>query len=177
MILAEGGRRVAIRDDEPSAVYAARRVVCREVSFVAAPGQRVRVVVELSRALGGMTMRALIGAGFTPDPTVAATVFEVGVGEPIGLGKPAECVSELGSPLLAGLPADFGEAVLDGLRAASAFAPLPAGRMRVDRAGFDQVGSSEVAFRLAADLLHTVITALLRAEDPLNAARTAMDAW
>jgi hypothetical protein len=136
----------------------------------------VRAVVEISRALGGMRMRALLRAIFTPDPEIAVTVFEVPYSERMGFGAVAGCLSELGRPLVAGLPLDFAGAVLEGV-AGSADAALPSGRLRIDRAAFDDVDSSQVAFRFTGDLLSQVIGALIRGEDPAEVSRAAMVAW
>jgi hypothetical protein len=51
----------------PSAVHTVEHLARREVPGLPEPGGRARAVVELSRALGGMTMRALLGATFLPD--------------------------------------------------------------------------------------------------------------
>ncbi|MEV0280780.1 hypothetical protein AB0I22_30935 [Streptomyces sp. NPDC050610] len=177
MVIIAEGRRVAVRTDEPSATYTHTDISRCERPTTAEPGRAVRAVVELSRALGGMHMRALLGAEFTPGPVGAVTVFEVPFGGPLGLGADAECESELGRPLAAGLPRDFASAALDGLAGDVGGQVLPAGLLRVDRAGFDEVGSSEMAFRLAGGLLRAVIHASLHHADPLAAARAAASGW
>ncbi|MFF0969257.1 hypothetical protein ACWDQO_36145 [Streptomyces sp. NPDC003703] len=177
IILAEGGRRAAVRTDESSAAYVAMHVAHCERSASPGPERAVRAVVELSRAFGGMTMRALLGAEFSPDPQGSSTVFEVPFCEAMGLGAVATCASELGSPLVAGLPRDFAGAVLDGLAGDPAVRALPAGLLRVDRAGFDEAGSSEMAFKLAGDLLRSVVDTLLHHRDPLTAAQAVLSAW
>ena len=176
-IVRDGARRVAVRDDEPSAVVTTRHWTRRELAGVAGPARETRAVVEVLRALGGMRMRALLGATFVPDPASTVTVVEVPEGEPLGWGSPTTCVSELGTPLVPGLPSDFTGAVADGLVTAAGATPLPPGTLRVDRAAHDEVDSSEMAFTLAAGLLHTVFTALTNDRDHLAAAGTAADAW
>ncbi|MGB3442606.1 MAG: hypothetical protein WBA97_28010 [Actinophytocola sp.] len=176
-IVRDGARRVAVRWDEPSAVVTIRRWTHRELAGVAGPAREARAVVEVLRALGGMRMRALLGATFVPDPASTVTVIEVPEGEPLGRDSPATCVSELGTPLMPGLPSDFAGAVADGLAAAARATPLPPGTLRVDRAGHDEVDSAEMAFTLAAGLLHTVLTALTNDHDHLTAAATTADAW
>ncbi|WP_432137389.1 MULTISPECIES: hypothetical protein [unclassified Streptomyces] len=177
VILTEGGSRVAIRTDEESAAYVGVDIVCGERAAAPESGHAARAVVELSRALGGVTMRALLGAEFSPDPRGAVTVFEIPFGESAGLGAVTGCGSELGPPLVAGLPSDFAAAALDGLAGDTGVAALPAGLLRVGRAGFDEVGSSEMAFKLAGRLLRCVVDALLRGRDPYNAVRAAVGAW
>jgi hypothetical protein len=176
IIIAEGGRSAAVRTDEVSATYVGVHAAHCERSASSGPGREVRAVVELSRAFGGMRMRALLGAEFSPNPHGTLTVFEVPFGEAMGLGAVAECASELGRPLVAGLPRDFADAALDGL-GYSAVGALPAGLLRVDRAGFDEVESSEMAFKLAGDLLRCVVDALLSERDPLTAAQAVVRTW
>ncbi|WP_131765159.1 hypothetical protein [Candidatus Protofrankia californiensis] len=177
MIITEGGRRAAIRTDEASAAYDSAYATRCERPASAETGRAIRAVVELSRAFGGMTMRALLGAQFMPDPQSLVTAFEVPFGEPLGFGLVADCGSELGRPLVAGLPRDFADATLAGLAGDAQADPLPAGLLRVDRAGFDETGSSEAAFKLAGDLLRHVLHALLHDEEPLAVAQTVVSAW
>lgn len=123
-------------------------------------------------------MRALLGAEFSPDPHASGTVFEVPFGEPMGLDAVAGCGSELGGPLVAGLPSDFADAALAGLAGDAEAEALPAGLLRVDRAGFDETGSSEMAFKLVGDLLRRVIAAQLHDDrDPLAVAQAVVRGW
>lgn len=158
-------------------MYQAVRVAGCERVASNGDGQDARAVVEIQRALGGMRMRALLGGAFTPDPGGATTAFEIPVGGPLGIGSPAECDSELGRRLVAGMPEDFADAAMSGLAGAEDDAGMPAGVLRVDRAAFDEVDSSETAFRLAGDLLRHAIRALTAGLDPQAAARTTVDAW
>ena len=177
MIIREGGRCAAIRSDETSAAYEGPYVSRREHPASGEAGPAARVVVELKRAFGGVTMRALLGAQFTSDPLTTVTVFEVPFGEPLWRGSVANCGSELGPPLIAGLPSDFAEVALAGLTGEAGPNPWPPGLLRVDRAGFDEAGSSEVAFKLAGDLLRHVLWALLRNDEPLAVARAIVHGW
>ena len=177
VIIREGGCGAAIWDDEPSAAYTGRYLSRGEWPASVEAGRSVRVVVEVMLAFGGMTMRALLGAQFTVDPLTTVTAFEVPFGEPLGWGSVADCHSELGPPLTAGLPSDFAEAALAGLTGDAEAHPFPCGLLRVDRAGFDEIGSSEMAFKLAGDLLGHVLRAMLRNDDPLAAARAVVHGW
>jgi len=177
VIIREGGCGAAIWDDEPSAAYTGRYLSRGEWPASVEAGRSMRVVVEVMRAFGGMTMRALLGARFTPDPLTTLAAFEVPFGEPLGRGSVANCHSELGPPLTAGLPSDFAEAALAGLTGDAEANPFPSGLLRVDRAGFDEIGSSEMAFKLAGDLLRHVLRALLRHDDPLAVARAVVRGW
>ncbi|MEV6028789.1 hypothetical protein [Streptomyces sp. NPDC052036] len=177
IVIAEGGRRVAVRADEVSAAYVGVRAARCARSASPGPGREVRAVVELSRAFGGVTMRALLGAAFSPDPQGTFIVFEVPFGEEMGLGAVATCAGELGPPLVAGMPRDFADAALDGLAGDPAVAALPAGLLRVDRAGFHELGASEMAFKLVGELLGCVVDALLHNRDPRTVAQAVGRAW
>jgi hypothetical protein len=78
---------------------------------------------------------------------------------PFNSGLPATCDSRLGGPLIPGMPRDFAAAAMSGLKRDSSAFPLPKGRLRVDRAGHDLMGSSEVAFEQAARLLRVALWA------------------
>lgn len=89
VIIVEGGRRAAVRTDEASAAYVGVHAARCERPASPEPARAVRAVVELSRAFGGMTVRALLGAEFSLDPRGSVTVFEVPFGQPMGLGAVA----------------------------------------------------------------------------------------
>lgn len=174
MTVVAADHRAAVRTDELSAAYVGTDVMRRERPGSARQSRATQVVVELRQAFGGMIMRALVGAEFSPNQQGSVTVFEVPFGGPLGLGAVAECASELGGPLVAGLPRDFAAALLDGLTGQDPDESLPSGLLRIHRAGFDEIGSSEMAFRLAGGLLRQVMNALLRDDDPLAAAQTVL---
>jgi hypothetical protein len=76
-------------------------------------------------------------------------------------------------PLIPGLPADFAQATLSGLMADATQTPIPAGVVRVDRAGHDLMGSSDAAFGLAAQVLRGALAARLSGGDLETGARAA----
>lgn len=172
-----GGRRAAIRPDEPSAAYTAVHTARRERPGTDRRGRPARTVLELRRSYGGATMRALLGAVFEPGAPGTATVFEVRHGTALDLDAPRTCRSELGAPLTAGLPSDFAPAVLDALAGAATERPLPAGVLRVDRAAFDALASNPTAFTLAATLLRQALDALSRDADPIAPTRASLNRW
>lgn len=178
MIITAGARRAAFRTDEPTAAYRGLRTIRRVragAGGTAAGGGRV--VVEVSRRFGGTAVRALLGAVFTPGGKDHLTSFEVPVGPALGTGAATTCVSELGGSLAPGLPEDFAPVVLDALAGGTPSARLPTGTVRIDRAGFDETDSCELAFRLAAALLRSVLAARLGGRDTSEAARAALRAW
>jgi hypothetical protein len=102
-------------------------------------------------------MRALLGGEFQAGP--GPTRYEVLVGRaPFDNGDPATCPSQLGRPLVPGLPVDFAPAALSGLMADAGIDRLSGGRLRVDRAAYDLTGSSEAAFFQAGRLLRAALT-------------------
>lgn len=175
----EGPRAIAMRRDEPSAFYIATEQHRRlsPSSFYA--GHSFNMTVEVRRNFGGMTARALLGGVFTSAvrPLDLVTVLEVPfAADLMEIQTPPNCRSELGQPLIAGLPRDFADAVLAGLMDEAAGA-LPAGVLRITRAGFDPTGSSEIIFTTVSQLLRSVVSAALENRDPEAAALAAMRSW
>lgn len=176
MMLVEGGRRVAIRGDEPTAMYTPTGVVRSRCGSSAEPRCAFRIVVELRQSFGGMVSRALLGAEFVPDSSRSVTTFETHFSGYLVSGAAAECRSELGGSLVAGLPRDFSDAAHEGIFGESV-EKLPSGLLRIDRAAFDEVGSSEKAFHRAGVLLARVSVASLSGADPIRSAREVMGEW
>ena len=165
MIITEGLTKIAVIEDEPTAAY---RV--ESVSRATRPGSR-----EHSNRCGprhggvvcaprGMLQRALLGGAFRPDAG-KSTVFEVVVvGPDVALDGEPTCDSHLGKPLVAGLIEEFADAALAGV-SGDGLPGLPAGILRVDRAGCSAEGSSSHIFRLAGQLLHRVLASQLTGDD------------
>jgi hypothetical protein len=174
MIIEVAGRRsVAVGHDQASARYDWARTLT--ATGPAGAGQAgpapVRVLVEIRRNLGGMIMRAMVGAEFQTGG--GSTAYEVCVARaPFDNGAEPSCDSELGGLLIPGLPADFAQATLDGLTNGAA---LPAGVLRVDRAGHDLMGSSDEAFGLAARVLRAALAATLAGGDLESGVRAAYE--
>lgn len=174
---AGSGRLVAIREDEPTAMYSPVGMVHSQIQGSAQQARETRVVVELRQNFGGIVSRALLGAKFTPIPSDSMTIFEIPFGDDLSNDSVTDCRSELGSFLAAGLPRDFADAVHVGLVDVGALTKFPSGLLRVDRAGFDEVGSSEMSFQRAGILLRRVMSALLDDDDPIHSARDVMSEW
>lgn len=111
--------------------------------------------VEVLQFAGGLTPRALLGADFTPGGR--ELVLEVGSSGPMTFGARRECRSQLGGPLVPGLPAEFVEPVIDGFRGMAAGVDRPAGILRVHAAGYDEENSSPHAFAHAGAALLWVV--------------------
>jgi hypothetical protein len=173
MIVTVGPRKAAVLEDEPTAAYPWTRLMTESAVAVGPQvDDTVRAAVETLRQAGGLRPRALIGGYFTPRPDHSDVVFEVGVSG-VDLNGDPKVVSQLWDPLMLGLPAEFADAVVDGLRRR----PLPAGRLVVDRAGYDPVDSSPLAFELSAELLATVLVTRAAGGDVQSVVRVAVQAW
>ncbi|MDQ0240872.1 hypothetical protein [Arthrobacter bambusae] len=174
MIISLGTRQASVIDDELTASFALGRTI---LELVQAKSSRdalrpVRAVVEIVRHGGGLMPRALLGGAFTPSEDGAELLIEVQTSGEDDTGKPS-CKSRLWTPLIPGLPGEFAQSVVDGFIRR----PLPAGRIVVDRAAFDPVESSPLAFELAAELLAIVLHAMLVGREVEKSARAAIEAW
>lgn len=172
LIDVEKGGQIAVADDLPEAAYAAagRLTAVRPAGLT--PARPARVMVEVLRRFGGHAPRALLGGQFTPG-TGASTSFEVTYAAD---GEASSCPSMLWKqPYTAGLPAEFAPAVLDGL--VEGAGELPAGLLRVDRAGVDEVEASEWVFRQAAVMLRGALSATVRSGDVEAEIRSLTEKW
>ncbi|MGP4104487.1 hypothetical protein [Nonomuraea sp. KM90] len=152
MIIEQGNIRVAVLADEVMAL-AGREVTVTLVPAkpAARPGVR-RASVEFHRRVGGLPQRAMLGGTMTWSGGDALRVEVLTCGR-IELDAAPSYAGALGRPLVPGLPAEFCAAVTAGLLAEAD----QAGTMVVDRAAYDPVESSIVAFRAAAVLLAAVL--------------------
>jgi hypothetical protein len=170
----------AVDEDDTSAAYPVARVLTSTVSAMAEPniGGGARVLVEVLRRFGGIAPRALLGAEFLAgsDPAVQIEIAVAPFDLLDGADQPT-CPSRLWTrPFTSGLPTDMADAVLRGLTAEPRIA-LPPGVLRVDRAGFDVMNSSEPIFTQAATVLRIAISAKLLGNDPEPALRDAIQTW
>jgi hypothetical protein len=157
--------RVSLSEDNPYAGYESARIL-ESARAAGAPAVTlpIRLIVELRRTFGGMIMRALVGGECVPVP--GRVRFEVCVGAAaFDSGVPPTCESALGKALVPGLPEDFAPSVLAGLAVEQIGNGMPPGIVRVDRAGYDLMGSSVAAFYQAAMLLRTAMAATLAGDD------------
>ncbi|MBH0777305.1 hypothetical protein [Nocardia bovistercoris] len=137
------------------------------------------MLVEVLRRHGGIAPRALLGAKFVVGEDDSTTVIEVEV-SPFDLLDSEEqrtSTSRLWTrPFTPGLPSDMADAVLHGLTTDPRIT-LPPGVLRVDRAGFDVMNSSEAIFAKTASLLGIAVSTRLSARDPELILRTAIQSW
>jgi hypothetical protein len=173
----DGRSAVSLAAENATAAFdCARRAAAESPAADIGPARsELRLVVELKRNLGGMTMRALLGARFVPGPPPVR--YEVCImADEFAAGRPATCESALGRPLVPGMPRDFAGAALRGLTANPSDHPLPPGLLQVDRAGHDVMGSSETAFEQAAVLLRCAFSATIRGADVNDEVRDVLAA-
>jgi hypothetical protein len=169
-----GTRKASVLSDEPTARYTATSTLVESMAaqVQGLDAQATRAVVETLRHSGGLAPRALLGAEFTPES--GPLILTIGVSE-TSSGPTTSCASQLWKPLVAGLPAEFAEAVVAGLLRRHGL--LPSGHLRIDRAGYDVVESSPLAFELAAELMVGVIVAELAHSDVQVEVRRLVEAW
>jgi hypothetical protein len=138
-------------------------------------GKATRALVEILRRLGGHAARALVGGQFTCG-TGKEVVLEVALSHASGLSR--KCDSQLwsGNPFTVGLPEAFADAVLNGLTS-SADTGLPSGTLAIDRAGFDEIESSAMAFSQAAAVLGLVLAAKVNDRDVEADVRALIGTW
>jgi hypothetical protein len=162
----DGRAAVSLTAENATAAYPCARTATAgtPAADIAPPPSEVRLVVELKRNLGGLTMRALIGGTFVPGPPPVRCEVCI-MADEFDAGQPATCESSLGRPLVPGLPRDFADAALRGLTVHPSANPLPPGLLRVDRAGHDVMGSSEAAFEQVAVLLRCAFSATVMDAD------------
>jgi hypothetical protein len=103
---------------------------------------------------------AVVGGEIQPSHLSTRT-FRVGQSAGLTLGTARTYPSKIWGALVRGLPPEFAQAVLDGL------VRVPVqwdsdGGLVVDRGAYDEVGSSAVAFELAAGILVMVLLAKRR---------------
>lgn len=154
--------RVAVSDENPTAVYEIKDWLewSDPGPCDADQSPSARAVIEVLRFNGGKRQRALAG-GEIRLANQSARCIRIGQASGLTFGSPATCHSELAEALVPGLPRDFAPATLNGI--ATVPADRPAGFIIVvDRAGYDEVDSSEVAFEFASGLLLTALLMRLR---------------
>jgi hypothetical protein len=157
--------RVAVNDENPTAAYDVEDWLewsdpepCDSNQSV-----RARAVIEVLRFDGGKRQRALAGGEIRLNGQNARCV-RVGQAPGLTLGSATTCRSELAQALVPGLPRDFAPATLNGI--VEVPAERPAGfSIVVDRAGYDEVDSSEIAFEFAGGLLLVTLLMRLRGSD------------
>lgn len=123
----------------------------------AAPSTAVgacRAVLELQQNRGGVCFRALVGGEFVPADGTTLD-WQVALWE---AAQPVPQAGLVAKALLPGLPPEFGHAVASGLAQDLTTGDVPAGRLVIDRGGYDEE-SSPLLFMAAGRLLLRVLLA------------------
>jgi hypothetical protein len=187
-VIQVGGRSIAICDDDGRAQYVSFGRIS-EMGSAATDlevAQPVRMLVDLQRNFGGLTPRALLGGQFSGQRR-NDTIYEVIVGDSFDALsmeqdlKVATRPTESGyhaRPFSPGLPREFAPAALRGLMDDEwCDVELPPGQLLVDRAGFDEQGSSAVIFDLAGKMLRSLFAVRLSGGDINAEARRLIEFW
>lgn len=159
-------REIALRFDEDVPCAAGEQSLqawCPAPSW-SGSDTRVRIIAEVYRAYGGIHARALVGGTFCALPGDRIDVRLQFSADVVRLGRPANCPSSLGSPLVSGLPADLSATALRDLLRALQVAETPSGTLVVDRAAHNEE-SSEIAFRLVGEVMATAVVSRIRDRD------------
>lgn len=167
LLVRHGPWQIAVGDDDGGASYAVDDwLEWSEPDPGSPPESRtdtVRAVVEVRRAAGGVSPRALIGGEMRHSGHGARQV-RVGQSSKMTLGAARTCASLVRGMLVPGLPPEFAQAALDG--AVRVPARWGSGDlMVVDRAAYDEVDSSPAAFEFAGGILVLALIARLAGSD------------
>ncbi|MEU9849805.1 hypothetical protein [Streptomyces sp. NPDC047985] len=154
-VLRTSGRSAAVDDDcREFSLLGKRHVSGLALARPVTTGVRSRAVLELQQDRGGARFRALVGGEFVPGEG-DRLAWRVRHWETV---RPTPQQGLLCGALLPGLPEGLDHAAEAGLHADLDSGALPAGRLVIDRAGYDQE-SSPVLFATAAGLLLHVLPA------------------
>lgn len=155
LVVRTSGRSAAVDDDRRAfGLLGKRHVGGLALARPATTGVRSRAVLELQQNHGGARFRALVGGEFAPGEG-DRLAWKVRFWE---TARPASQQGLLGGALLPGLPEGLDHAAVAGLHAELNGGALPAGRLVIDRAGYDQE-PCPVLFATAAELLLHVLLA------------------
>lgn len=153
-VVRASGRSAAVDDDRREfSLLGKRQVGGLALARPVTTGVRSRAVLELQQNRGGVRFRALVGGEFAPGEG-DRLAWRVRFWETV---RPAPQQGLLGAALLPGLPEGLDHAAT-GLYAGLNSGALPAGRLVIDRAGYDQE-SSPVLFATATELLLHILLA------------------
>lgn len=173
-----GSWTISVRESWPLAGFEALGWRRETISADARETESVEssAAVEVLQFGGGPRPRALVGGFFISEGR--ELILEVGSTGPMTLGASRECRSDLGGPLVRGLPVEFVDAVLRGFRDIASNIEVPAGTMRVQFGGYDEENSSPHAFAHAsAALLWVVSKQVLTRNEPVGGLAELVAIW
>ena len=109
------------------------------------------ILAELRMPSSGVVPMAILGATYQPAAgSLLIRVVSSGEYTPGGIPR---LPSKLAEPLISGLPLEYATVVLDEIAKTTAEMGFPGGMIEVNRGGYDEVDSSEFAFRKTARFL------------------------
>jgi hypothetical protein len=163
LLVRHGPWQIAVGDDDGAAGYVVDDwLEWSDLDPGSSPESRtdtVRAIAEVRRGAGGVIPRALIGGEMRHTGRGARQV-RVGQSSKMTLGAARTCASLFRGMLVPGLPPEFAQAALDGVVRVPA--QWDSGDLIVvDRAAYDEVDSSPVAFEFAGGLLVLALLARL----------------
>ncbi|MEV6212543.1 hypothetical protein [Kitasatospora sp. NPDC051914] len=148
------GRSAAVDDDRREfSLLGKRQLSGLALARPITTGARSRAVLELQQNYGDLRFSALVGGEFEPGEG-DRLAWRVRFWETV---RPTPQLGLLRGALLPGLPEGLDHAAADGLHALTSGA-LPAGRLVIDRAGYDHE-SPPVLFATATELLLHILLA------------------
>jgi hypothetical protein len=166
LLVRHGPWQIAVGDDDGAASYVVDDWLEWSDPDPGSPPESrtdtVRAMVEVRRGAGGVIPRALIGGEMRRTGRSARQV-RVGQSSKMTLGAARTCASLFRGMLVPGLPPEFAQAALDGVVRVPA--QWDSGDLVVDRAAYDEVDSSPVAFEFAGGLLVLALLARLAGSD------------
>lgn len=152
MIVEVGSFRVSVVvDDSRAEVHGVDFATCEIPALGESAGVVRRAAVEVYRQVGGLPQLAMVG-GSLGSPVTGGR-FTVGISLSGATSGGSSYQGALGRQLIAGLPNEFGGAVLSGVLTG----PTGPAMLTVDRGAHHPVESSGVAFSLAGSLLVAVL--------------------
>jgi hypothetical protein len=161
--------------DVPAAYVSAGSLNAERPTHVQAEGP-ARLSVETLRRFGGISPRALLGGEFIASEALTISLEVRFSDDDIYTGmfsSEATCPSRItDEPFRVGLPEEFAIAAVDAFRTYDE--ALPAGVLRIDRAGFDEMNSSGAAFQQTMHVLCAVTRAATTGGEMRAAAEAGM---
>lgn len=153
--------------DRPNLKFSTTRVLAAQIRASRRGTDRRIAMLEAYVPLGGMAKYGLLGGDFCPDESGTLAV-SVHLGEPSGAPF-AEALAARVDDVRIGLPMEYGDAVLDGIRRGQKGpSALPSGLLTIDHAAHGMVGSSANHFGRVAEGLIMLLVAEELNESLLN---------
>ncbi|NUQ73298.1 MAG: hypothetical protein HUU21_07065 [Polyangiaceae bacterium] len=157
----------AWESDRPNLKFSTERVLTALIHASHRVAVRRIAMLEAYVPLGGMANYGLLGGEFCPDESGVLAV-RIHLGKPSGASF-AEALAARVDDVRIGLPIEYGNAVLDGIkRGQTGSSALPSGLLTIDHAAHGMVGSSANHFGRVTEGLMMLLVAKELNESLLN---------